>query len=166
MKEIYKNPILYYILVPVVIVFWPFLVWAIYLPDAEHNWQKEKKQYTKAQEIIKEILALDPDRLKFGDSKTGTVEFDYATAIQKIASLCEISSSDYTLSSGVIITSGGKKSQSARVGLKKVGIVKFTKFLSTMQFRWANLQCASVKLTRKKGLADVWDIDLDLKYYY
>ena len=56
MKDIYKNPTLYYVLVPVVVVLWPLLVWAVYLPEAEENWQDEKAQYKKAQKIIEEIL--------------------------------------------------------------------------------------------------------------
>jgi hypothetical protein len=63
-------------------------------------------------------------------------------------------------------SAAGQKSQSAKVGLKQVDITKFAKFLSTVQLRWANLQCSQVKLTKKKGLPDTWDVDLDFKYYY
>ena len=166
MKEIYKNPTLYYIVVPITIALWPLLVWAVYLPQAEGNWKEEQRQYNKAQEIITKILTFDPDRLEFADSKNNAAEFDYAIAVEKVATSCNISSSNYNLSSGIIITSGGQKSQNAKVVLKQVDIAKFAKFLSMIQLRWANLQCTQVKLTRKKGLRDVWDVDLDFKYYY
>jgi len=166
MKEIYKSPSLYYILVPVVVSLWSLFVWGAYLPDAERSWEAEKVQYNKAQSIISEILSLDPDRLAFADLKGGAGEFDYANAVEKTASLCGIASTDYKLSSGIMIASGGQKSQSAQVSLKKVDIVKFAKFLSTIQLRWANLQCSRVKLTKKKGLPNVWDVDLEFKYYY
>jgi hypothetical protein len=166
MKEIYKNPTLYYILVPVAVALWPLLIWGVYLPAAEHKWQVEKSRYNEGQNIMTEILALDPDRLKFADSNSASVEFDYASAIDKTAALCGIPPSDYKLNSGIIITSGGQKSQSAKVGLKQVDITKFAKFLSTVQLRWASLQCSQVKLTKKKGLPDTWDVDLDFKYYY
>jgi len=166
MKQIYKNPTLYYILVPVIVALWPLLIWGVYLPAAGHNWQVETSQYKEGQSIMTEILALDPDRLKFADSQNAAAEFDYASAIEKTADLCKIPPTNYKLSSGIIITSGGQKSQSAKVGLKQVDITKFAKFLSTLQLRWANLQCAQVKLTKKKGLPDTWDIDLDFKYYY
>jgi hypothetical protein len=166
MKEFYKNPTLYYILVPVVAALWPLLIWGVYLPAAGHNWEVEKSQYGEGQKIITEILALDPDRLKFADSNSASVEFDYASAIEKTAGSCGIPSSGYTLNSGIIITSAGQKSQSAKVGLKQIDITKFAKFLSTVQLRWASLQCTQVKLTKKKGLPDSWDIDLDFKYYY
>ncbi|MHC4912895.1 MAG: hypothetical protein ACYTE5_07810, partial [Planctomycetota bacterium] len=81
------------------------------MPAAEHKWQAEKAQYSKAQEIISDILAFDPDRLEFADAKAATAEFDYAIAVERTASLCKIQSASYKLSSGVIITSGGQRSQ-------------------------------------------------------
>ena len=59
-----------------------------------------------------------------------------------------------------------EKSQTANVALKDVDLEKFAKFLSTIQLRWENLQCKRIKLTRKKGLPDTWDVDLVFKYYY
>jgi hypothetical protein len=166
MKEIYKNPSLYYILAPVAVSLWSLFIWGIYLPNAERSWEAEKAQYNKAQSIITEILSLDPERLAFAGMEADTAEFDYANAVEKTASLCGIPSTDYKLSSGIIIESAGQKSQSAQVSLKKLDIVKSAKFLSTIQLRWANLQCSRVKLTKKKGLPDAWDVDLEFKYYY
>jgi hypothetical protein len=165
MKQIYKNPILYYILAPVVVALWPLLVWGVYLPSAKRNWNVEVAQYNKAQDIIKEILDIDPERLTVTDSQSAA-EFDYASAIDKTAGLCRIPSTDYKLNSGIIITTAGQKSQSAKVTIKQVDITKFSTFLSTLQLRWANLQCTQVKLTKKKGLPDSWDVDLEFKYYY
>ncbi len=166
MRDIYKNPTFYYALVPVVIALWPLLVWTLYLPKAEHNWNLETEQYNKSQDIIAEILALDGDRLEFAGSKNAAAEFDYAVAVERTAGLCKIPASNYNLSSGIIITTGGQKSQSAKVGLKQIGIMKFARFLSTIQLHWANLQCVQVKLDKKKGMTDVWDVDLEFKYYY
>jgi len=166
MKDIYKNPTLYYILVPVVVVLWPLLVWAVYLPDAEENWQDEKAQYNKAQKIIEEILNIDPDRLAFVDSKTNAAEFDYANVVDRVATSCKISSTNYELSSKPTRTSKGQKTQSCHVELKQVDITRFARFLSTIQLRWANLQCENVTLTKGKGRPDMWKIDLDFKYYY
>ena len=63
-------------------------------------------------------------------------------------------------------TTRDQKSQGATVSLKQIDIVKFSEFLSTIQLRWANLQCNRVKLTHKQGLPDMWDIDIEFKYYY
>ena len=166
MRNIYKNPTFYYVLVPVVVALWPLLVWTLYLPKTERNWNLEKEQYNKSQELIAEILVFDADRLELAGSKDTAAEFDYAVAVEKIAALCRIPSSNYNLSSGIIITTAGQKSQSAKVGLKQVDLTKFARFLSTIQLHWANLQCVQVKLDKKKGLSDVWDVDLEFKYYY
>ena len=165
MKDILKNPAFYYVLVPVLIALWPFLIWGVYLPSAEHKFQLEKSQYEKAQKVIKEILAIDPDRLTT-DSNNTTAEFDYASAIDRTANLCGIPSTSYKLNSGIMLTTAGQKSQSAKVSLKSIDITKCAKFLSTLQLRWANLQCNQVKLTKKKGLPDSWDFDIEFKYYY
>ena len=166
MKDLYKNPVLYYILVPVLAALWPLLVWAVYLPNAEDSWQSDKVQYEKAQKIMKEILTLDPDRLKLSGSETTAVEFDYATAIDEIARSCLIASANYTVSSKPARIKNKQKSQSAMVILNDVDITKFAKFLSAIQLRWANLQCERLKLTRNQGLPDAWKADLDFKYYY
>lgn len=168
MRDIYKNPILYYILAPIVVALWSLFIWGVYLPNAENNWQAEKAQYDRAQKIIEEILRLDPDRLEFAHSQAKAAEFDYATAVEKVASLCGIPSTNYRLSSGIIRTSSdGQRSQNATVALKDIDIVTFTKFLYAIQTRWANLQCVQVKkLKKKKGLPDKWDADLEFKYYY
>ena len=169
MKEIYRNPILYYILIPVTAALWPLLVWTMYLPDVEDNLQEEMKQYIAAEEVMGRILDIDPGRLDFAGSKRAAAEFDYAIAVDEIASQCKIPAVNYKLNAANVIKikkSGGQKSQIANVGLDHVDITKFANFLSTIQLRWANLQCEMVKLTKQKGAADEWKIDIKLKYYY
>ena len=68
MKQIYKDPILYYVLVPVMVALWPLLIWGVYLPRSRQNWDSEKSHYEKAQKIIAEVLTVDPDRVVLGDS--------------------------------------------------------------------------------------------------
>lgn len=167
MKDIYKNPIVYYILVPVIVALWALSVWAVRLPEAKRSLKREQGEYSKAQNIMLEILTLDPDRLEFADASSAAAEFDYANAVDRVASFCRIPSTSYKLSSGPIITRGGKKSQTATVGLKDVSITKFAKFLSTIQLRWADLECVQLrKLKKKAGFPDRWDVDLEFKYYY
>jgi hypothetical protein len=167
MKDIYKNPLLYYIAIPVIAAFWPLLVWAAYLPASERSLMNEINEYKKAEQIMLEILRLDPARLELADSNTPSEEFDYARAVQRVASLYEISPANYRLNSGIIIKSGGQKSQSAVVSLKDIGIDKLANFLSTIKLHWANLQCNRIKLTKKKSPPpNAWDVDLEFKYYY
>ncbi len=165
MKALLKNPILYYILVPVIIALWPLLVWAVYLPETERNLNSDIDQYKRSQKSIEGILSLDADRLQLADAKTGAAEFDYFNEIYRIASQSGIPQAKCKLSSGIIIP-GEQKSQSAKVSFDDVDIEKFAKFLSAIQLRWANLQCTRIRLSRNKSLPDSWDVDLDFKYYY
>jgi hypothetical protein len=165
-KDFYKNPLFYYIAVPVIAAGWVLLIWTVRLPQAQRRWDMSRAEYTKAQEIITEILNIDPDRLDFAGSKETNSEFDYAVVVEKIASLCKIPSTSYKLSSGPMITSGGQRNQRAKMVLQEVDITRFAEFLTTIQFRWASLQCTQLKLTHKKGLKNKWDVDLDFTYYY
>jgi hypothetical protein len=168
MKDVFKNPILYYIAAPVMIGLWPLLVWAMYLPTAQKGFEDQRKQYERAEPIIEEILTLDPGRLEFADSNDTAAEFTYGDAVNRVANICDIAPTKCDLRSGTVMTPRGQKSQSANVDLKQVDIAKFAKFLSMIQLRWANLQCEQVKLTKKQGLsdADMWDVDMKFKYYY
>ena len=166
MKDIYKNPILYYILVPSLAALWPLLVWAVYSPAAERNFKEERSQYDDANDIMLEILGRDPTRLELADPNKTADRFDYDTAVSDVARRCKIPATNYTVSSKPVRTSSGKKSQSAKAVLKQVNIAVFADFLSKIQLRWASLECENVTLTKKKGLADMWKVDLDFKYYY
>jgi hypothetical protein len=168
MKEMYKNPILYYIATPVIVGLWPLLVWAIYLPNAQEDVKELMNQHEKARPIMIQILDLEPERLVFADANDTSADFTYGDAIDRVASLCRIPPSKYNLSSAMIMTTHDQKSQSASIDLKEVDIRKFAKFLSMLQLRWANLQCERLKLTKKQNLPDndLWDIDMELKYYY
>jgi len=166
MKDIYKSPMFYYVLVPVVLALWPLLVWGVYLPRASGTLNGELRDFDKGLALIDDILRIDPDRLKYADSKTAAVEFQYDREIHKVASSCGISPADYTFSSKPPRTRKGRKTQTCHVILKQVSIERFARFLSEIQLNWAALQCDTVTLTRKEGLPDAWRVDLDFKYTY
>lgn len=168
MKDVYKNPILYCIAVPVIVGLWPLLVWTVYLPAAQRNIEEHMAQYKEAETKIMEILTIDPERLEFADSNDTSSEFTYTKAIGWVANRCGIPPSKYNLRSAMIITTQGQKSQSANVDLKQVSIVNFTNFLSMIQLRWANLQCERLKLSKKQNMPDpdIWDVDIEFKYYF
>ncbi|MHC4264533.1 MAG: hypothetical protein ACYSUK_01205 [Planctomycetota bacterium] len=165
MKDLLKNPILYYILIPIVVGSWPLLITTVYLPKSKANWYDMKSQYLEAQITIQEILKLDPDRLKFADSANKNEKFDYATAVEKVASEHSIPPTKYTLRSGAIITTREQTTQNARISIKEVDITKFTQFLSSLQLQ-PGIQCTNIQLTKQKNAPDSWDIDLEFKYYF
>ncbi len=168
MKDIYKNPVLCYIVVPIVVGAWPLLVRGVYLPAAQQDVEEQIAQSKRAEPIMMDILTLDPERLEFADANDTAAEFTYGGAVDWVASICKIPPSAYKVSSSMIITANRQKTQSAKVDLRQVDIVRFAKFLSMIQLRWANLQCERAKLTKKEGLADndAWDVDIEFKYYY
>ncbi len=155
----------YYILAPALAVLWPIFM-GVYLHGAKIGLENDKQQYDKAQQIIQEIINIDPDRLDYTKGKNPTAGFDYATAVQQAAEFCSIPAANYKLSSGIIIKSEGQKNQSANVALKGVEITRAARFLSTIQLRWAGLQCTKISLRKNKGTPDAWDVDLMFKYYY
>jgi hypothetical protein len=164
MKDIYKNPILYCIAVPVIVGLWPLLLWAIYLPNAQKDVEEQMTQYDKAKPIMTEIVDLDPERLEVADSNNTAVEFSYGNAVYTVARSCGIPPSKYNINSDT----RGQKSQSASIDLNEIDIQKFAEFLSLIQFRYANLQCERIKLTKKQNLPDndMWDVDIELEYNY
>jgi len=167
MKDIYRNPILYYASIVILAALWPLVLFIVYLPRAEQNMQNEEKQYARAQKVITEILTLDPERLEFADSNAVAVEFDYATVVDRVANFCGIPATDYKVSSKPPRTSSsGQRSQTAKVTINQADIARFALFLSSIQFRWSGLQCESVVLTTAEGVPDRWKADMDFRYYY
>ena len=165
-KGFYKHPLFYYALAPAALAMWPLALWLIFVPVAKKGLAREMDQYEKAQPVIAEILSLDPERLHLTDSKNAVAKFDYATAVQQVASSYGIQPANYKLASGMLITTSGQKSQSARISLKDVTIAQASNFLSTIQLHWPDLQCNTLKLSKRKDSADSWDADFDFKYYF
>ena len=60
---------------------------------------------------------------------------------------------------------GGQESRDADITLTKVDLATFAKFLSAMQLQGANVQCTSLKLTKQKGAADLWQATMKFKYF-
>jgi len=165
MRAVYKNPLLYYLLIPVLVGLWPLLVWAVYLPRAENDLKNEGRLCVEGQTQVIEILRIDPERPNPAKGP-GAREFTYASAVDQAANLCKIPSSSYTINAGTISPSEGRKRRDAQVKLTGVGIIQAAKFLSNMQSMWVTLQCQDVKLQRKKGMPDQWEVDFRFIYYY
>ena len=161
MKDIFKQPMLYYIVVPVILLLWPVMVWLVHIPNTAQNWQDAEKSYVKSQKVMGDILKMDSARLDYGKLKKSS-EFDYSVALDTAAKRVGLPFAGYTFTSKPI----RKKTQQCQVTIQQTDITKFAKFLSTLQFTWADLQCEKVTLTKKQGLPDAWKIVVSLKYYY
>ena len=166
-KKLVHDPKLYYVLAPLVCAFWPISVGFFSLPAAQKTWQTEQDSFMQAEKIIMQIHDLDPERFVAVSNQTKTAAFNFPTAVEQVARSCNIPSAEYKLqSSAVQKTQGGQQTQDADVTLKQVDIATFSKFISTMQLRWADLQCTTLKLTKQKGTADSWKADMKFKFYF
>jgi hypothetical protein len=163
-KDFYKKPIFYYILIPVVAAVWPCSVALVYLPHSKKAFANEHKSYKDANEVMFNILFIDPDRSKSAGAKTTAKAFDYFTAVGDIAHSCGISTP--TISSQPARMVENRKIQEATVILQKVDIASLANFLSALQKRWANLECESILLDKQKGLPDVWKATVKFRYHY
>ena len=159
MREIFKNPMIYYLIAPLLIGLWPLLVWAHYLPDARRQAANAASQCTQGEVYMLDIIHLNPSVLDFVPDKS-EAEFSFAKAIDRVANMCRIPSASCDFTAG----STDKKTQNAKVTLKSVGIVQAAKFLSDIQSNYVGLKCDQVKLTKKKGMPDQWDVEM--KFWY
>jgi hypothetical protein len=168
MKDLHKNPTLYYILVPILVGFWPLLVWAMYLPDAEDTLKKDMDAAKKGQSLALQILVLDPERADTVDANSAPADFSYAKAVYDVALKCDIASK-YNVSTGPVRTTKDKqKIQTGRLKINEIGVAQLARFIALIQYRWGTLQCDDISLTKVKAEArpDVWTVVLNFTYYF
>jgi len=151
MKDLYKNPTLYY-----------------NLPNAKETLKDDLAASKKGQGIALRILTLDPERADVGDMNDAPGDFSYLAAVDKIAGICGIPASKYKVTAGMMITKDRQKSQSARLRIEEIGVVQLARFLSLIQYKWGTLQCDKTTLSRGKseGRPDVWTVEMDFNYYF
>jgi len=166
MREIYKNPMAYYLLAPILVAVWPLLVRAVYLPEAERASGDELTLCLEGQGCIQDILKYDPERKPDAGGPAVSGEFQYANAFDRVANLCRIPSTSYNQTTSPPQTSNNRKTQNGQVTLTNVSIVQAADFLSRIQSRWVNLKCERLKLSRKEGLPDQWDAEMVFWYTY
>jgi hypothetical protein len=167
MRDIHRNPILYYLGIPLLIGLWPLLVWAVYLPAAEKGCDQDYSLLIEGQTHIMGILEIDPQRtIRDVDPNHVVREFAYDVAVPQMANRCGIPAGNCEFGGGSIVNFSGKQRRDGNVHLKDISIVQAARFLSMMQATYVNLQCDKIQLTKRKDLPDKWVVDLDFIYYY
>lgn len=163
----YKKPIFYYVVVPLLVGLWPCWLLIMGIPFAKSSLQTEIDEYVKAQKLINEILSdLDPQRLDYAKTKKKGEAFDFITAVDQVTGVCKISPTGYRLSSSPMRkVKGGQTSQDASMTIENIDIERFTKFLSVMHMRWSSLQCSNVLLSKIKGEKNAWKTEVRFIYY-
>jgi hypothetical protein len=166
MQEFYKKPNFYFILIPAIATLWAVLTWAVSAPTAAKEWTRAQEDYKQAQAITAKIMALDPERLDYEKQKGKSAQFDYGITVEKYARQWKIPTSDYSLTSGREMKRGGQRTKGASLQIKPIDVATFTQFLSSMMYRWPDLQVDQLKLTKQKDGKDSWKVDIKLTYYY
>lgn len=167
MKELLKNPNLYYVAAPVVGAMFTLLAALVFYPGANAQWQDSESEFKEARQWAEKLLALQPERLAFKVDEKNTAEnFDFTVVINDFAKAFEISPSNYTTSVKGEVKKQGKRARSATVSIKTIDIEKVCKFLSTMLAYWPDMECDVLSLDKGKAGKDDWKADLTLTYYY
>ncbi|MFC1652167.1 hypothetical protein ACFL3F_00465 [Planctomycetota bacterium] len=167
MNDFYKNPILYYIAIPLLVAAWPILTWYKTLPQAIDSSNKWQGYVQKSEPLMVEILQLDPDRADPANAQQSSEEFDFVRAMDRVARLCRIPTQNTDPSAQDPIGGGNKpKTQRARMSLNRISIEQVAQFVSTIRMQWPGLECIKISLDYNEGTKDNWDIDLEFKYYF
>ncbi len=166
MKDILKNTNFYYIAGPIVIGLWVLFVWFVSLPESEKNMAKYKAMWTDSQIPVEKILNLDPSRLEHEKLKGEDKDFDYASVVDKFATLAQIPESKYTLTGRGEKKVRGRKAISAELSIEQIDIARLAVFLSTIQLPWPDLQCDQLNLVKQKTGPDIWNATIKFTYFF
>lgn len=166
MNKYLKNPIFYMIVVPIAAGLWMLYGWAIAYPASVQKWQDSKAQYDEAQNMIKQILTLEPQRLTFKQEKTGNTEFDYTNVVDQFTKDFNIAEDNYTLNVRGVTKREGKSIKGADLSIKMIDIESLCKFLSAILARWPELDCETFRLDKLDAGKNVWKVTLHFSYTY
>jgi hypothetical protein len=167
MKELLKNPNLYYIAAPVAAGLFTLAAALVFYPGAAGQWQDSETEFNEARNWAEKLLTAQPERLAYKVNEKNTSEnFDFTVVINDFARAFEISPSNYTTSVKGEVRKQGKRARSATVSIKIIDIEKLCKFLSTMLAYWPDMECDVLSLDKGKAGKDDWKADMTLTYYY
>jgi len=164
MKAYLKNPNLYYIVAPAAAALWVIFLMTVSLPATDKNIKAAQNDYSKAQDLLAKIANIDPGRLHYKAPKNGARQFDYSTAIEEIAGMVKIPSSNYTLVARRPVRTGGKERRSADLTISTVDIETLAKFTSQMLLRWSDLECELMSLDRLSTGKNHWKAIVKFTY--
>lgn len=166
-KKQLKNPLFYYIAVPAAMGIWALTAGALFFPKAVGNWKDSEEEYKTAQELMAQIIAIEPQRLAYKAEKGAEIGvFDFTQVINEFATAFSIPSANFTLNTRGETRRAGKRARSAALSIKSIDVEKTAKFLSTMLIRWPDLQCEMMSIEKLPQGKNNWKVDMTLTYYY
>lgn len=166
MKQLMKNPTFYMIAIPVAAGLWMMYGWIFAYPASVQKWQEAQTDYKEAQNQIKQILELEPQRLSFKQEKNQGDEFDYTNVIDQFTKEYNIAPDNYTLNVRGITKKAGKSVKGADLSLKTIDIENLCKFLSAILTRWPELECETLRLDKLDVGKNSWKVTLRFAYNY
>ena len=165
MKEFYKNPNFYLIIVPLAALIWAITTSTVLFASANDEWEKRKADFEKSQPIIKNILRLDPERINnLNKQKKNAGKFDYNMVIAKFADAHGIPATGYSLRASGRSRRGGQLTQSATLTIDNIKITPFSRFLTELLYVWPDLECEKLTLKKQNTGPDAWEAQLHYKY--
>ena len=166
MKIDYKNPMLYYIMVPVLAGLWAVLAGSVFYPNSVKACDETRYESEDVDNQIKRLVDLQPERLAFKVEKKASEDFDFTKTINEFAQKYSISPSNYNLNVRGEARKSGMKTRSASISIKNIDIEKMAQFLSDMLFRWPDLKCENLGIEKVKNSKNNWKVDMKLTYYF
>jgi hypothetical protein len=166
MNKYLKSPIFYMIIMPIAAGLWMLYGWAIAYPASVQKWQDSKDEYKEAQNMLKQILTLEPQRLTFKPDKTANSGFDYTNVIGDFTNEFKISPDNYTLNVRGVTKREGKSIKGADLTIKTIDIEKLCRFLSAVLARWPELDCDTFRLDKLETGKNSWKVTLHFTYSY
>ncbi len=165
-KDLWKKPDTYFVVVPVLAALWAVAAGAVFYPRSVTTWQTEKGRYAEAENLLEQILEMEPERLDYEAQKGGSSDFDYTAEVDRFAKEFGIPSSDYTLTVRQALKQRDRMRRSADLSFQSVKVETIAGFVSAMLFRWPDLQCEQITLEKVGGAKNEWKVKLRLLYYY
>lgn len=165
-KDLWKNPDTYFIVLPILAGLWALTAAAVLYPRSVRAWNEQKDEYVEAETLIAQILELEPERLQFQEESSRPSEFDYVTEVDRFAKQFGIPSSNYTLTVRQALQQRGKMRKSADLSINSIRVETLAGFLSSMLFRWTDLQCEQVSLEKIGNEKNQWKVKVRFIYYY
>ena len=166
MKIDFKNPTVYYIAVPILAGLWAVMAGVVFYPRSMQAWEKGKSDSALVEEQIKQLVALQPQRLDYASKGTDKKpeEFDYNKTLNDFSKDFAISGLSYNAREKA--KRSGRQTQSASISIKKIDTEKFSQFLSALLLRWPDLKCDQLSIQKIKNTKNDWQVNLSMTYYY
>jgi len=167
MKIDFRNPNIYYILIPALAALWVIMAGFVFYPKSVRDWEESRTEYNNAQGFIDELVDLQPERLAYKvDKNDKPEEFDFNKTVGEFAQIFTIPSSNYHAPVKGEANRAGRKTQSATISIKDIEIEKMAQFLSALLLRWPDLKCERLSIDKIKNTKNNWNVEMALTYYY